>query len=440
MPRVPAPPVCIFPGAGLVAPGQSVHEDRFPRSDSGHGGEGARLPRRPSWRRMKGWSSPRGWGRDSYPMADLQVQSGAVIALRLFDIAYSIDLKQVEELWALRNAGKAVRSSLVSAPAKALAFDVPPVLITLDPLTLTLGKTPLTCTVTARIYDFGVAALSVRVPASDMSWPEFTAFSNSVDRLVGPGTEGGPLPGILERLRNDLSCAMNRPNTTLLQEDHLIAVVQQWNEPVSGADLPERIDLVPLLSGENRVLSEKARKDLLGQRYSYYEDDLVVMTWDRAFIYEPRNEWDVADIIEVANAQLLEFRYYDRLLDEELPRMYGLVKEARRAANRLSSRRFADLARKLYTLVAEVTELTGKAGNVLQVTEDVYLARIYQASLEIFRVPTVSAAVDRKLSIVRDTYAALYAEASGARGELLELAIILLIVIEIVIALVRHAG
>jgi len=373
-------------------------------------------------------------------MADLQVQSGAVIALRLFDIAYSIDLKQVEELWALRNAGKAVRSSLVSAPAKALAFDVPPVLITLDPLTLTLGKTPLTCTVTARIYDFGVAALSVRVPASDMSWPEFTAFSNSVDRLVGPGTEGGPLPGILERLRNDLSCAMNRPNTTLLQEDHLIAVVQQWNEPVSGADLPERIDLVPLLSGENRVLSEKARKDLLGQRYSYYEDDLVVMTWDRAFICEPRNEWDVADIIEVANAQLLEFRYYDRLLDEELPRMYGLVKEARRAANRLSSRRFADLARKLYTLVAEVTELTGKAGNVLQVTEDVYLARIYQASLEIIRVPTVSAAVDKKLSIVRDTYAALYAEASGARGELLELAIILLIVIEIVIALVRHAG
>ena len=41
------------------------------------------------------------------------------------------------------------------------------------------------------------------------------------------------------------------------------------------------------------------------------------------------------------------------------------------------ARRFADLARRLYTMVAEVTELTEKVDNALQVTEDVYLARIY---------------------------------------------------------------
>jgi uncharacterized Rmd1/YagE family protein len=52
----------------------------------------------------------------------------------------------------------------------------------------------------------------------------------------------------------------------------------------------------------------------------------------------------------------------------------------------------------------------------------------------------VSAAVDSKLSIIRDTYAALYEEASGARGELLEMAIILLIIMEIVIALIRHTA
>ena len=50
----------------------------------------------------------------------------------------------------------------------------------------------------------------------------------------------------------------------------------------------------------------------------------------------------------------------------------------------------------------------------------------------------MSAAVDRKLSIVKDTYAALYAEASGSRGELWEIAIVILIVIEIGIALIWH--
>jgi len=373
-------------------------------------------------------------------MSELHVQSGAVIALRLFDIAYSIDLKEVETLWSERLGGTSMRSRLSSAPTKALAFDVPPVLLTLDPVTLSIGNGTHTATVTARLYDFGVVALSVRFPTGNMPWAEFSDFTNAVDRSIGPNVENGPWPQLLSKIRDSLSPAMTRPSPSALSEDYLIAVVQKWNEPVKGEELPDRVDLIPVLSGENRPLSEKFRKDLLKQRFSYYEDDLVVVTWDRAFIYEPNHDSDVTDILEVANAQLLEFRYYDELLDDELPRMYELVKQARRATNLLAPRRFADLARKLYTLVAEVTELTEKADNVLQVTEDVYLARIYLASLDIFRVPTVSAAVDRKLSIVRDTYDALYAEASGSRGELLEVAIVILIVIEIVIALIRHTA
>jgi hypothetical protein len=160
-----------------------------------------------------------------------------------------------------------------------------------------------------------------------------------------------------------------------------------------------------------------------------------VLTWDRAFIYEPRRDSDVADIIEVANAQLLEMRYYDELLDSELPRMYALVEGTQRTSSLLASRRFANLARRLSALVAEVTELTEKVDNALQVTEDVYLARVYAAALELFRVPAFGAAVDRKLAIVRETYTALYQEASAARAALMEGIIVALIAIEIIVAL-----
>ena len=119
--------------------------------------------------------------------------------------------------------------------------------------------------------------------------------------------------------------------------------------------------------------------------------------------------------------------------------MYARVEAARGTKPLFAARRFAALARRLYTLVAEVTELTEKVDNALQVTEDVYLARIYASALELFRVPRLGAAVDRKLAIIRDTYTALYDEASGSRAELLELAIIVLIVIEIVLAVIaRH--
>ena len=70
------------------------------------------------------------------------------------------------------------------------------------------------------------------------------------------------------------------------------------------------------MSGEDRPLSEGARRELLRQRFSYYTDDLVVLTWDRAFIHEPRGD---SDVMDVANARLLEMRYYDQLLQAELP-------------------------------------------------------------------------------------------------------------------------
>jgi len=160
-----------------------------------------------------------------------------------------------------------------------------------------------------------------------------------------------------------------------------------------------------------------------------------VLTWDRAFIFEPRFDTDVADVIEVANVQFLELRYYDELLDDELPRMYDLVEATRRLSG--GARRFSKLAHRLYALVAEVTELTERVDNALQVTEDIYLARVYAAALEQFRVKLMSAAVDRKLSIIRDTYAALYNEAAGARSGMMEIAVIVLIAVEIALALLH---
>jgi uncharacterized Rmd1/YagE family protein len=46
--------------------------------------------------------------------------------------------------------------------------------------------------------------------------------------------------------------------------------------------------------------------------------------------------------------------------------------------------------------------------------------------------------VNRKLAIIRETYTALYDEAASARAEILEIAIVFLILFEIVMALVKH--
>jgi len=364
------------------------------------------------------------------------VTAGHITALRLFDVCNAIDLGRAEALWS-RQARAGARSRLSGTPPKAVSFGEAPLALVLPPLSLELGGRMTEAQVAARLYVFGVVTLAVRVPAEGLDWADFVSLAGDLDAAIGPGAEAPQWAALLALLREAVGAAWDRPTLSTLEEDYLVATVHSFSRPVDAPTLGAQLDLVPLLSGERRRLADAARNDLLSRRFSYYTDDLVVLTWDRAFIYEPTRDTDVADVIEVANAQLLEMRYYDELLDDELPRMYDLVEATRRWS--FAPRRFANLARRLYTLVAEVTELTEKVDNALQVTEDVYLARVYTAALDLFRVKLVSAAVDRKLAIIRDTYQALYDESASARAGFMEMLIVALILVEIVLALYpRH--
>ncbi len=387
---------------------------------------------------------------------DLRVEAGAVTVLRLYDVAYAIDLDRVEALSAAQvpaappadGAAHALaapplpdsatpsvaRLRLARAEPKAIRFDVPPVEIRLGELELGTDEGPQRGSAHARVYEFGVVSLLLRFPLHDVGWEELVVRANALDRASSTQDAWTPL---LERVRALIGPAMERPNHARLEEDYVVTIVQRLSPPLTAELLLETVDLVPLLSGERQPLAEQARRDLLRNRFSYYPTDLAVLTWDHAFLLEPSGDRDVADVLEVANAQLLELRYYDELLDAELPRMYDRVEATRRRLSYLGRNRFADLARSLYTLVAEVTETTERVDNALKVTEDVYLARVYGAALELFRVNAWASAVRHKLAIIRDTYTALYDEAATARAELLELAIVLLIVIELVVALIR---
>ena len=368
---------------------------------------------------------------------ELNVKTAVVVILRLFEVAYETDLKRAEELWAERARGSSARTKLIGTPTKAVSFGVPPLALDFGPMTLNVAGTTTVASAGVRLYDFGIAALSLRFPVSNVPWSEFTRHVNQIDQALGPpANEAWDV--LLGQVRDLLGEALRRPSAAPLQEDYLIAVVNAFDAPITAEALQARADLIPLLSGKDRPLSEGARRDLLSQRFSYYPDDLAVITWDRAFLYEPQLETDVADVIEIANAQLLEMRVYDELLDGELPRMHDLIEAARRRTNILASRRYARLAKRLQSMVAEVTELAERVDNALQVTEDVYLARVYAAAIALFRVPNVSAAVDRKLAIMRETYTALHQEAAEGRAELLEIAVLALIAVEVILSLVRH--
>ena len=342
--------------------------------------------------------------------------------MRFYDIAYEIDL---EALQATAETA-ATRIRLQRTEPKAVDFGVPPLELALEKVTI--PELGLTGEASARVFEFGVASISIRLPVANVDWSEFARLSNAIHHWSVRQEPWPWLDQVMRLVQPHATRADVKPD---LIEDYLIATVSMTSEAVTTEQLLSSDALITLLSGETRALSAAARADLLENNFSYYTNDLAVITWDRAFLYEADGATDVAEVIEVANAQLLELRYYDLLLDEELPRMYRRVEQARKGF-RLLRRSHAKLAHELYAQVAEVTEITERIDNALKVTEDVYLARIYSAVGDLFRLRIWNADVERKLAIIRDTYSALNDDATHARAELLELGIFLLIVFEIV--------
>ena len=70
--------------------------------------------------------------------AEIFVASGEMIAYRLFDIAYAVNLDRAEIVLAQRRGAGGVRKQLNATPPKAVAYDVPPLVLTLDPVPLTI--------------------------------------------------------------------------------------------------------------------------------------------------------------------------------------------------------------------------------------------------------------------------------------------------------------
>jgi hypothetical protein len=359
-----------------------------------------------------------------------------VITYRLYDVGYALDLERASRLLEGQATG---RPRPTRGEAKALVIAQPPLTLALGPVALPGGHAWPAAHMSACCYDFGVISLRLRVELRDgAAWADLVGLARALERADLAGVFGPAL----SQLASQLSPAITRPAIAPVSEDYTICRLTGLREGSGAAAALSALDdvgLVELLLGEPRALTEDARRHLLSRRFSYTEHDLAVLSWDAALVVEhAAGDQDVEFVLEFANAQLLELRVYDAYLDAELPQLYDRASLARRGPTALLVRRFENVLAGLHTLVADTTEVVERVENGVKVTNDVYLARIYLAALAMFREDAWRLGVARKLGIFRDTYAMLNDEAQTARGNVLEVIIIVLIVIEVVMGLIRH--
>ena len=391
-------------------------------------------PTRPHRALVACFSLPRSTMRPHQPdPATLLTMSGAAVVYHLYDIGYAINLDRLDALF---SPDASARRRPERSEAQALQIANPPVTIALGARSLSVDAVTCDAQLSAHFFDFGVCSLQLEVTTPEtLEWGAFVEFARALDRSAAVTTL---IDAELDVLRARVASSIERAGLAPVSEEYTVFRLSVLRDGHGSPADPHAVltneRLAPLLLGEPRALAPSALRDLLHHRFSYYADDLVVLAWEKALVLEPSaSDRDVEYILEFANAQLLELRVYDAVLDAELPVMYDQVADARRRSRPLPTRRFQEVLSRLQTRVADVTETVERAENALKVTDDVYLARVYGAALELFRVSAWRRGIERKLDIVRSTYGMLNGEAQSARSELLEIAVIVLIVVEVVL-------
>ena len=369
------------------------------------------------------------------PSPDEPRVHGEAIVYRLFDVGYGIALDRAFDLLA---SAAPERRRPSRGEAQTIQIPNPPVTASLGTETLEIAGHVVEVEMSARVFDFGAVSLRARIGAPPgLGWSAFASWGAAVG--VAPWAD--VFPRLRDKLLARIAPAIEQPMVSPLTEDYTVFRVHQLVDgngaPVPPATLEDR-DIARLLLGEQRPLAASARKELLSPRHSYFEDDLAVLTWGAALVVEPvRHDTDVQYVLEFANAQLLELRWYDAVLDAELPAIQTLLVQARQGFH-LFGRRYSRLLERLQRRVADSVELVERVENSLKVTDDVFLARVYARALEEFRERVWRSGIDRKMRIVRDTYDMLNAESIARRSETLEVVVVLLIALEIALALFRH--
>jgi hypothetical protein len=192
--------------------------------------------------------------------------------------------------------------------------------------------------------------------------------------------------------------------------------------------------IASILRGERAPLSRQERDEVLRHRISYLADDLVIPTWNAAFVYDtPAGTQAAVEIAEFANSQLLQFRYYDELLDSALASIYPQVQREARWYDMLLGRHYARAARRVHALFIDVNELTDRTENALKIVGDVYAARLFAlvgARLDLDRWKTN---VSEKLKTLDDIYRFAVEHLGMVRGEFLEATIVVILIFELVL-------
>jgi len=368
---------------------------------------------------------------------------GSVLVLIQFDVCEEIRLDKLRNILGARTADAVFKK----APAY-VRYQRPPVEETLEPVVLESGER---LEGQIKYYDYGVVSLVFELPFAgtwddliqvSCRWTSDTNFESIASRIARQKLERAA-PALVKPYLDPAKPGSDTPANAWLQEDYFIFLMREISleetKPGGANASPSANDLLAtrgdqisqVVRGETAQLSEGERQEILQSRISYYPNDLAVIGWNAAFIYDtPAGAETAIQLLQYANSQLLEFRHYDELMTRELENVYDFLEVG--GTGLWSRWRTARAASKLHTVLLDVNELTERADNAIKFLSDMFSARLYKLAAQKVGVPDYKDLVKEKLQTAEDLYRFMVEQFNQSRAFVLELLVVLILIIELV--------
>jgi len=345
----------------------------------------------------------------------------------LYDVAEQI---QLDRLPGLVGAETARRGPNFKHPTpEYVRFERPPVTEYLDPVSIG-SDGPFQCRL--NYFDYGVVSVELEL-AFEADWDQLVRLSSRW--ITGPDIE----KRISELIRTQVArcrSAFVQPYESWLSEEYYVI---QLNQALDGQGQPMQASallveqgakIAQIVRGESVPLSDSERNDALQSSMSYYPNDLLVVGWVAALVYDvPEGAAPTIQLLEYANTQLLEFRHYDDLLTRVLENVYKMLD---RRGGFLRHWRMARHAERLNAIRLEVRELTERTDNAIKFLSDMFYARAYRVAANRVGVTDYRNLVEQKLRIAGDLYESMINDYHQARAFILEVMVVAILVIELV--------
>ncbi len=354
-------------------------------------------------------------------MEQVQLQ-GSILVLILYDICEEIHLEELREILGLHPPGR--EPSFKHPAPEYVRFERPPVVEPVDAITLETGEV---LTGRLKYHDYGVVSVEFQLPFKG-GWDSLVNRSSRY--FAGLEFERLAMQVARQKIKR-ATPALVKPYENWLSEDYYIFHIIEAEGRPNAADLVKSHgdEIAQIVRGENFMLSEEERREVLSSCLSYYPSDLAVVGWNAAFLYDTAAGAETTiQLLEYANSQLLEFRYYDEVLTRRLASVYQSLDKGTGVGARW---RMARASARLHTLLLDVTELTERTDNAIKFLSDMFSARLYRLAANKVGVLDYKSLVQQKIDTAENLYKFMVEQFNQGRAFVLELMVVIILIIEL---------